>query len=100
MRVWFETSAALRALRLIVADCVRMTAYPMAALVGLTRHPQAFEMVIGVTLIAAAAGFAIWVLMVTWFAIRAGLHVTILSLYRGAITIFRSVRRADCARRL
>jgi hypothetical protein len=61
MRVRFDYDAAASTFKMLLGECVAVTCYPMAIVVGVTRHPDAFMMMLETLLIASNIAVTIWV---------------------------------------
>lgn len=90
MKVWINSSAR-RALGVLVGYSVLVASTPVAVLVGASRNPDALMILSGVMVVSASAGFSIWLLMMIWETIKAGLVLCVLSLHH---VVTRFIHRA------
>lgn len=76
MRVRLHASAR-QTLGVLVGSFVVTFATPVAIVLGLSRHPDAFMMLAGTVLLAATAGFTIWLFILVGETAKLVLSVTI-----------------------
>jgi hypothetical protein len=97
MRVSFNYDLIVGSYQLLVGGSMALIAAPVAALVGITGHPDAFFISLGALLIAAALGSSIWLFMFICELVRLGATMGVLLLHRTFVWCRRSCRRADAA---